>query len=371
MVIGVPKEIKPDEYRVAILPAGVAELVRAGHRVVIESGAGEASGYTDADYVAAGAEVLPTGPAIYEAAELVVKVKEPQAEEMRWIRPGQVVFGFFHFAADRRLAEAFLATDAIAVAYETLQDDRGRLPLLQPMSEVAGRMSVQQGAKYLERPQMGRGVLLGGVPGVAPARVLVVGGGVVGTNAARMAAGLGASVTVLDINLERLRYLSDILPPNCTTLFSDRYTLRDQLSRADLVIGAVLIPGARAPVLIEREDLPRMPPRSVIVDVAIDQGGCCATSRPTTHRDPVFLVDDVVHYCVANIPGAVPRTSTPALCHATLPWIGRLADLGVEKGAEQFPELARAINIYRGEVTHPGVAGALDLTYSPRFRVSL
>lgn len=367
MIIGVPKETKPDEYRVALLPAGVAELVKAGHRVVMQSGAGEGSGYPDADYTAAGAEILPTGQEVYEAAELVVKVKEPLGEEIRWLRPGQVIFAFFHFAADRRLTEAILATDAIAVAYETLQDDRGKLPLLQPMSEVAGRMSVQQGAKYLERPQMGRGVLLSGVPGVAPAHVLVLGGGVVGANAAKVAAGLGATVTVLDINLDRLRYLSDILPPNCTMLFSDCYTLREQLTRADLVIGAVLVPGARSPVLIEPEDLRRMPPRSVIVDVAIDQGGCCATSRPTTHSDPVFLVDDVVHYCVANIPGAVPRTSTPALCHATLPWIGRLAELGVEKGAQQFPELARAVNIYRGEVTHPGVAGALNLTYSPRF----
>jgi alanine dehydrogenase len=367
MIIGIPKEIKPDEYRVAILPAGVEDLVRAGHHVLVESGAGLGSGISDAQFAEAGAQIVPSGREVYEAAQMVVKVKEPQPTELCWIRPGQIIFGFFHFAADRNLTEQFLATGAVAVAYETLQDARGRLPLLAPMSEVAGRMSIQQGAKYLERPQGGRGVLLGGVPGVGPAKVLILGGGVVGLNAAKMAAGLGASVCVLDIDLDRLRYLADILPPNCCVLYSDRYTIREQLSQADLVIGAVLVPGARAPCLIEEDDLLRMPPGAVIVDVAIDQGGCCATSRPTTHAQPVFVVHDVVHYCVTNIPGAVPRTSTPALCHATLPWVRRLADLGVEKAAQQFPELARAVNIYRGIVTHPALASALGLPCENRF----
>jgi len=367
MIIGVPKEIKPDEYRVGMLPVGVEDLVRAGHKVVMEAGAGFSSGISDHEYLRAGAEIVPSGRDVYETADLIVKVKEPQPSEMAYLRPGQVIFSFFHFAADRNLTEQFLASDAVAVAYETLQDDRGRLPLLTPMSEVAGRMSIQEGAKYLERPQMGRGVLLGGVTGVAPAHVVILGGGVVGSNAAKMAAGLGASVAVLDIDLDRLRYLSDVLPPNCAVLYSDRYTIREQLRQADLVIGAVLVPGARAPRLIQEEDLQRMPPGCVIVDVAIDQGGGCATSRPTTHAQPIYLVNDIVHYCVTNIPGAVPRTSTPALCHATLPWVKRLADLGIERGAQEFRELARAVNIYRGEITHPNVAQAFDLPYSRRF----
>ena len=330
MIVGVPKEIKPDEYRVGLLPVGAEELTRAGHQVLVESSAGVGSGLTDEDYLRHGAEVVAGPEAIYGRADMVLKVKEPQASELRLLRPSQIVFTYFHLAADRQLTEALVASGCIAVAYETLRDDHGRLPLLTPMSEVAGRMSIQQGAKYLERPQMGRGILLGGVPGVEPAHITILGGGVVGANAAKIAAGFRANIVLLDINMDRLRYLDDIMPPNVTVLFSDRHTIREQLRHADLVIGAVLVPGAKAPVLIEREDLKLMKPGAVLIDVAIDQGGCTATSRPTTHADPTFIIDDVVHYCVANMPGAVGRTSTFALCNVTLPWAladrpGRLA----------------------------------------------
>ncbi|MFH1924789.1 MAG: alanine dehydrogenase, partial [Planctomycetota bacterium] len=299
----------------------------------------------------------------------IVKVKEPQPSELEWLRRGQILFTYFHFAADRQLTEAVIETGAIAVAYETLRDDRGRLPLLTPMSEVAGRMSIQEGAKYLERPQMGRGILLGGVPGVEPAHITILGGGVVGANAAKVAAGFGANIGLLDINMDRLRYLDDIMPANVTTLFSDRHTVREQLKRADLVIGSVLVPGAKAPRLIEQEDLKLMKPGSVIIDVAIDQGGCAATSRPTTHSDPTFVVDDVVHYCVTNMPGAVGRTSTFALCNVTLPWALKIANLGLLPAAEALPPVARAINVYQGEVTNRAVAETFDMPYNPRFEV--
>ena len=369
MIIGVPKEIKQDEYRVGILPAGVEELTRAGHKVLIETGAGEGSGISDEDYLKHGAEIVSSAKELYARAEMILKVKEPQPEEIAFLQPGQIVFAFFHFAADRQLTERFLATGAIAVAYETLRDSRGRLPLLAPMSEVAGRMSIQEGAKYLEKPQMGRGILLGGVPGVPPAEVLILGGGVAGSNAAKVAAGFGATVWVLDIDLDRLRYLDDIMPANVFPVFCDRHTILELLPRADLVIGAVLQPGAKAPMLIRAEDLRRMKPGAVIVDVAIDQGGCVETSRPTTHRNPTFIVDDVVHYCVPNMPGAVSRTSTFALCHVTLPWALQIANLGLLRAAETSPPIASAVNIYQGEVTNRAVAETFGLPYSPRFEV--
>ena len=369
MIIGVPKEIKRDEYRVAMLPVGVEELTRAGHRVLVQAGAGLGSGIPDELYLEHGATLVEEAGAIFAEAELVVKVKEPLASEWPMLRPGQVVFTYFHFAADRELTEAILASGCTAVAYETLRDDQGRLPLLTPMSEVAGRMSIQEGAKYLERPQMGRGILLGGVPGVAPANITILGGGVVGANAAKVAAGFGANIGLLDINMDRLRYLDDVMPPNVDCLFSDRHTIREQLRRADLVIGAVLIPGAKAPCLIEREDLRHMQPGSVIIDVAIDQGGCVETSRPTTHSEPIYVVDGVLHYCVTNMPGAVGRTSTYALCNVTLPWVMRIAEHGCEAAARASRPLARAVNIVAGEVTNRAVAQTFGLPFVNRFGV--
>ncbi len=367
MIVGVPREVKRDEYRVGILPVGVEELVRSGHHVLVEAGAGLGSGLADHDYLRHGAEMVSGPEEIYGRAEMVLKVKEPQPAEIPWLRKGQIAFTYFHFAADRKLTEAVLGTGCAAVAYETLRDDRGRLPLLTPMSEVAGRMSIQEGAKYLERPQMGRGILLGGVPGVEPATILILGGGVVGANAAKVAAGFGAAVFILDVDMDRLRYLDDVMPHNVTTLFSDRHTIREQLRRADLVIGSVLVPGAKAPRLIECEDLKIMKPGSVIIDVAIDQGGCTATSRPTTHSDPTFVVNDVVHYCVTNMPGAVGRTSTFALCNVTLPWALRIANRGLLRAAETLPPIAQAINLYDGEITNKAVAATFDLPYSPKF----
>jgi len=369
VIVGVPKEIKRDEYRVAMLPVGAEELVRAGHRVLVEAGAGLGSGLPDAAYEKAGAELVATAAEVFGQADMILKVKEPLPPEWPLIRPGQVVFTYFHFAADRKLTEAMIATGATAVAYETLRDDQGRLPLLTPMSEVAGRMSIQEGAKYLERPQMGRGILLGGVPGVAPAHISILGGGIVGANAAKVAAGFGADIGLLDVNMERLRYLDDIMPANVDVLFSDRHTIREQLERADLVIGAVLIPGAKAPRLIERADLKLMKPGSVIIDVAIDQGGCVETSRPTTHSEPTFMVDEVVHYCVTNMPGAVGRTSTYALCNVTLPWGLQIANRGIERAARDLKPVARAINIIGGEVTNEAVAKTFGLPYRPRFDV--
>lgn len=365
MIVGVPRETKRDEYRVALLPVGAEELVRAGHTVLIERGAGAGSGLPDEAYAAAGA-TLVDGPAeVFGKADLVVKVKEPQSQELSLIRRGQTLFTYFHFAADRHLTEGFMATGATAVAYETLRDDRGRLPLLIPMSEVAGRMSIQEGAKFLERPQMGRGILLGGVPGVAPANVLVLGAGTVGANAAKVAAGFGANIALLDTSLERLRYLDDVTAPNIDCLYSDRHTIRERLGWADLVIGSVLIPGARAPHLVERDDLKLMKPGSVIIDVAIDQGGCVATSRPTTHADPTYVVDDVVHYCVTNMPGAVGRTSTYALCNATLPYVIDLADRGVAAAAHESAAIRSAVNVYEGRLVQPAVAAAFGLPCEP------
>ena len=369
MIVGVPKEVKRDEYRVAMLPVGVDELTRAGHRVLVEAGAGTGSGLPDEVYTAHGAELVATAVELYGRADLIVKVKEPLPEEWPLLRPGQTVFTYFHFAADRELTEAVLHSGATAVAYETLRDDAGRLPLLTPMSEVAGRMSIQEGAKYLERPQMGRGILLAGVPGVAPAHITILGGGVVGANAAKIAAGFRADIGLLDINMERLRYLDDVMPHNVDTLFSDRHTVRDQLTRADLVIGAVLIPGAKAPRLIEEDDLRLMKPGSVIIDVAIDQGGCVATSRPTTHSEPTYVVHGIVHYCVTNMPGAVGRTSTYALCNVTLPWVLHIARLGIDGAAASLRPVARAINIAAGEVTNRAVAETFGLAFNKRFDV--
>ncbi len=363
MIIGVPKEVKSDEYRVAMLPVGVEELVSRGHKVVVQAGAGLGSGLADHAYLQAGAELVATGEEVFQKGELIVKVKEPMPEEWGLVREGQTLFTYFHFAADLALTEAMLRSKSNCFAYETLRDSQGRLSLLTPMSEVAGRMSIQEGAKYLERPQMGRGILLGGVPGVAPAHITILGGGVVGANAARIAAGFQADVTILDVNLDRLRYLDDVTPPNVNTLFSDRHTIREELKLADLVIGAVLIPGAKAPHLVRREDLKIMKPGSVIIDVAIDQGGCIETSRPTTHQQPTYMVDDVLHYCVTNMPGAVGRTSTFALCNVTLPWVCALADKGIEWGAKSSKPLRESLNIYNGKVTNQPVAETFDLEF--------
>jgi len=363
MIIGVPCEIKSDEYRVAMLPVGVEELTRRGHQVLVEAGAGLGSGLADDDYLQQGCEMVQGPEEIFARADMIIKVKEPQPSEWSLIRDGQIVFTYFHFAADRELTEAMLQSGCSAVAYETLSDERGRLPLLTPMSEVAGRMSVQEGAKYLERPQMGRGILLGGVPGVAPANITILGGGVVGANAAKIAAGFNANVGLLDINMDRLRYLADVMPPNVDVLFSDRHTIREQLERADLVIGAVLIPGAKAPRLIERDDLQRMKHGSVIIDVAIDQGGCIETSKPTSHADPTYVIDNVVHYCVTNMPGAVGRTSTYALCNVTLPWAIQIAEQGLDAAASKLPPVARAINLLAGKVTNQAVAETFGLRY--------
>jgi alanine dehydrogenase len=365
MIVGVPKEIKADEYRVAMLPVGAEELSQAGHRVLIEAGAGQGSGIADAQYQAAGATIVTEAAEIWSTAELVIKVKEPQPSEWPLLRPDQIVFTYFHFAADFALTRAIIDSGITAIAYETLRDPRGGLPLLTPMSEVAGRMSIQEGAKYLERPQEGRGILLSGVPGVAPAEVAILGGGVVGSNAAKVAAGLGANVRILDINLDRLRYLDDIMPPNVTTLYSDRHTIIESIERADLVIGAILITGARAPWLVRREDLSRMNNGSVIVDVAIDQGGCVATSRPTTHRQPTYLVDGVVHYCVTNMPGAVGRTSTYALCNVTLPYLLQLVKQGWRTLAAADSGVAEGVNIDRGRVTNQAVATTFGLPLFP------
>ena len=362
MIVGVPKEIKRDEYRVAILPVGVEELVQRGHQVLIQRGAGVGSGIRDEDYARHGAEIVEGPDPIFAQADLVVKVKEPLAEEWPKIRVGQILFTYFHFASSRELTDAMLQSGAVCVAYETLEEN-GRLPLLTPMSEVAGRMSIQEGAKYLERPQMGRGILLGGVPGVAPAHITILGGGVVGANAARIAAGFQADVAILDINMDRLRELDNYMPANVNVLFSDRHTIREQLQLADLVVGAVLIPGAKAPHLIRRDDLKLMKPGSVIIDVAIDQGGSVETSRPTTHSEPTFIEEGVVHYCVTNMPGAVGRTSTFALCNVTLPWVIRLADVGIETAVRKYPPLAAAVNIYRNEVTNAAVGDTFGLPH--------
>lgn len=355
-VVGVPREVKQDEYRTAILPVGVEELTQRGHRVLIESGAGTGSGILDEQYTAHGAEIVPDAASVFGQADLIVKVKEPQPSEWPLLRDGQTVFTYFHFAASEELTRGVLESGVTAAAYETLRGQKGDLPLLTPMSEVAGRMSIQEGAKYLERPQEGRGILLGGVPGVLPAHIVILGGGVVGKNAAQIAAGFQADVAILDISVDRLRYLEDIMPANVNTLFSDRHTIREQLALADLVVGAVLVPGARAPQLVTRDDLSLMKPGAVMIDVCIDQGGCLETSRPTTHSEPTYIVDGIVHYCVTNMPGAVGRTSTYALCNVTLPYVIRIAEHGIVAAAARDEAIASAVNMHAGDVTNAAVA---------------
>jgi alanine dehydrogenase len=365
MRVGVPKEVKPDEYRVAMMPVGVELLRKSGHEVLIETQAGISSGFPDEDYEKAGAKIVPSHKEIFDQAEMIVKVKEPQPQEISLFKPGQIVFTYFHFAASTELTQACLESEIVAIAYETIKDKRGTLPLLTPMSEIAGKMSIQEGAKYLEKPMMGRGILLGGVPGVAPAHVVVLGGGVVGTNAAKVAAGLGANVVIMDVNLERLRYLDDVMPANVHTIYSDPQTIRDQVYQADLVVGAVLIPGAKAPRLVTKADLVKMKNGSVIVDVAIDQGGCIETARPTTHQQPTYVVDGVVHYCVTNMPGAVGRTSTTALCNATLPYALKIANKGYEQAAGEDPGFGEGINMVAGRVTNAAVAESLHMKHQP------
>lgn len=352
MIIGVPKEIKNNEYRVGLLPAHCEALIEAGHTVLVEPHAGDGSGASDADYRAAGATIVRDP----WRAELIVKVKEPQPVELSRLRAGQVVFTYFHFAADRALLDAVCRSGIVAIAYETIQLPDGTLPLLTPMSEIAGRMAVHEGARCLEEPMKGRGLLLAGVPGVAPAKVVILGGGVVGANAAKMAAGLGADVTILDVNLPRLRYLDDVMPANVTTLMSNAHNIREQVRQADLLIGAVLVPGARAPKLVSEVLVKQMKRGAVIVDVAIDQGGCVATSRPTTHAEPTFVRHGVVHYCVTNMPGAVARTATWALTNATFPYVMEIARRGYECAATHNPALAAGLNIVNGRLVHPSLA---------------
>ncbi|MDD2721447.1 MAG: alanine dehydrogenase [Gallionella sp.] len=363
MRIGIPKEIKTNENRVSLTPAGAAALSGSGHQVLVETDAGSGSGFSNADYLAAGAEIAPDAATVWSAAELIVKVKEPVESEWPLLRPGQTIFTYFHFAASLALTEAHLASGATCIAYETVQLPDGELPLLTPMSEVAGRMAVQEGAKHLEKLSGGRGILLAGVPGVPPAKVVILGGGTVGMNAARMAAGLGASVVLLDTSLPRLRQLSHMLPANVQLVFSNRHAILEQIACADLVIGAVLIPGAAAPKLLRREDLKLMRPGAVIVDVAIDQGGCVETMHPTTHQQPTFVVDGIVHYAVANMPGGVPLTATLALTNATLPYVQLLADQGWRQAACDAPDLRAGLNIVAGQITHRKVAEAFGLPW--------
>lgn len=364
MFIGIPKEIKNNESRVGMTPAGVHELTAHGHQVFVQHTAGEGSGFSDDEYIAAGATILPTIEDVYAKADMIIKVKEPIAPEYPLVRKGQLLFTYFHFASDLALTEAMLASGATCIAYETVVGRQGGLPLLIPMSEVAGRMSAQQGARFLEKPQGGRGVLMGGVPGVKPAKVLIIGAGVVGRNAALIAAGMGADVTIADVSLPTLRQVADTMPANIRTLFSSRHNIEAELPTTDLVIGSVLIPGAKAPKLITADMVRLLRPGSVMVDVAIDQGGCFETSHPTTHSDPVYTVDGVVHYAVANIPGAVPYTSTLALAHATLPYALRLADKGWRAACAQDPGLAEGVNMVDGKITYKAVAEAWDMPYT-------
>jgi alanine dehydrogenase len=365
MIIGVPKEIKSNENRVALLPVGAQSLKQNGHRVLVETGAGVGSGFTDESYKSAGAEIVASAEDVYSGAEMIMKVKEPLSSEYGLIRKGQVVFTYFHFASSRELTESMMKNGCVAIAYETVQKSDGSLPLLIPMSEVAGRMAPQEGAKYLERTMGGRGVLLAGVPGTEPADVAIIGGGVVGTNAAKIAAGLGAKVTILDSNLYRLRYLDDVMPRNVVTMMSNPYNIRKSVTKADIVIGAVLIPGAKAPHLVTRDMLKDMKPGSVIIDVSVDQGGCVETCKPTTHDNPTYVIDGVVHYCVANMPGAVPFTSTVALTNATLPYALEIANKGYAAAIKTNPEIRLGLNAIGGKITYKGVAEAFGLPFDP------
>jgi alanine dehydrogenase len=364
MITGVPKEIKNNENRVALTPAGTQELVKRGHTVYIQTKAGEGSGFSDDEYNNAGAKILSTAQEVFAIAEMIMKVKEPIEQEYDLIRKDQLVFTYFHFASYEPLAHAMIKTGAVCLAYETVERPDGSLPLLVPMSEVAGRMSIQEGAKYLEKPLKGRGILLGGVPGVMPAKVLILGGGVVGTNAAKIAAGMGADVIITDVNINRLRYLDDVMPKNVHTMVSSEYALRDLVRTHDLIIGAVLIPGAKAPKLITKDMLKTMRPGTVLVDVAVDQGGCIETCKPTTHENPTYIIDDVVHYCVANMPGAVPYTSTLALTNATLPYAIKLAGNGWKKAAQESQDLRKGLNVINGKVVYKAVADAFGLPYT-------
>ncbi len=365
MIVGIPAETKTHEYRISMTPVGADELVRRGHTVLVQTDAGLGSGIKNDEYAQVGAKIVDTAKEVFAQADMIVKVKEPLADERAMMREGQVMFTYFHFAADRELTEGVLKTGAVAIAYETIVDKHDRLPLLTPMSEVAGKLSIQEGAKYLERPMMGRGILLGGVPGVEPAQVLIIGGGVVGTNAAKVAAGLGANVAIMDIDIDRLRYLDDVMPANVHGVYSNRLMLQKYLPLADLVVGAVLIPGARCPVLVTKGMLSTMQPGAVIVDVGVDQGGCFETIRPTTHEEPTYMVDGIVHYGVANMPGAVGRTSTFALTNATLPYALKLADLGYQAACEEDPGLAEGINTEGGKVTNRAVAEFFELEFVP------
>ncbi|HQQ98784.1 MAG TPA: alanine dehydrogenase [Cyclobacteriaceae bacterium] len=364
MIIGVPKEIKNNENRVALTPAGTQELTRRGHTVHIQTKAGEGSGFSDEEYVRAGGKILATAAEVFQVAEMIMKVKEPIEQEYSLIRKDQLVFTYFHFASYEPLAHAMIKTGAVCLAYETVERVDGSLPLLVPMSEVAGRMAIQEGAKYLEKPLKGRGILLGGVPGVMPAKVLILGGGVVGTNAAKIAAGMGADVIIADLNINRLRYLDDVMPKNVHTIVSSDYVLRDLVKTHDLIVGAVLVPGAKAPKLITRDMLATMRPGTVLVDVAVDQGGCIETCKPTTHENPTYIIDDVVHYCVANMPGAVPYTSTLALTNATLPFAIKLASQGWKKACQESMELRKGLNVVQGKVVYKAVADAFNLGYT-------
>ena len=363
MIVGVPKEIKNQEFRVALTPAGVAELVKYNHQVWVETNAGEGSGFTDDMYLLEGAKICASAAEVFTNSQLIIKVKEPLESEYQFIQKDQIIFTYLHLAASLSLTEALIKSGSICIAYETVEKSNKSLPLLAPMSEVAGRMSIQVGARFLEKPQGGRGVLLGGVPGVSPANVLILGAGIVGTNAARMAAGLGAHVTLMDVNMERLRQLSEWMPANVTTIVSNDYNIKTALVTADLVIGAVLIPGGKAPVLIKKEMLKMMKPGAVIIDVAVDQGGCIETCRPTTHDAPVFILDGIIHYGVSNMPGAVPYTSTLALTSATLPYILQLANKGWGNACEENDELAKGLNIVRGKITSQAVAVAFGLPW--------
>jgi alanine dehydrogenase len=365
MIIGVPKEIKNNENRVALTPAGAMELTKRGHEVYVQATAGLGSGFEDHEYTAAGAQLLPSIEAVYEKAEMIMKVKEPIEQEYNLIKKDQLLFTYFHFASYEPLTKAMIDRGATCLAYETVENPNGSLPLLVPMSEVAGRMAIQEGAKFLEKPMGGSGVLLGGVPGVEPGRVLILGGGVVGTQAAKMAAGLGAQVTIMDINLDRLRYLADVMPANVNTVYSNEMNIRKHIRQANLIVGGVLIAGAKAPHLITRDMLKDMIPGTVLVDVAVDQGGCIETCKPTTHEDPTFIIDNVVHYCVANMPGAVPYTSTIALTNATLPYAIQLANKGWKQACKDNEPLKKGLNVIDGKVVYKGVADAFGLEFTP------
>ncbi len=364
MIIGVPKEIKNNENRVALTPAGVKELTKQNHKVQVQATAGLGSGFTDEQYKAAGAHILATIEEVYKSSEMIIKVKEPIEKEYSLIQKNQLLFTYFHFASYEPLTKAMMACGAVCLAYETVEKADRSLPLLVPMSEVAGRMAIQEGAKYLEKPMGGRGILLGGVPGVRPAKVLILGGGIVGANAAKMAAGFGADVTIMDVSLPRLRYLDDIMPANVRTFMSNEYNIRELIGTQDLIVGAVLIPGAKAPHLITRDMLKEMRPGTVLVDVAVDQGGCIETCKPTTHENPTYEIDGIIHYCVANMPGAVPYTSTLALTNATLPYAIQLANKGWKKACADNTELKKGLNIIEGEIVYRGVADAFGLDYT-------